>query len=104
MQRLGGRVVSIDEVNSSAKKGESLEDSVRVMSSYADLVVLRHPGKGAVGKAASKSFKPIINAGDGIGEHPTQALLDVFTIRYICFIYTFARYFSNLHSLVYKKY
>ena len=46
MQRLGGRVVSIDEVNSSAKKGETLEDSVRVMSSYADLVVLRHPGKG----------------------------------------------------------
>ena len=89
MQRLGGRVVSIDEVNSSAKKGESLEDSVRVMSSYADLVVLRHPGKGAVGKAASKSFKPIINAGDGIGEHPTQALLDVFTIRYIS--WTFAR-------------
>ena len=81
MQRLGGRVVSIDEINSSAKKGESLDDSVAVMSTYADLVVLRHPGLGTVAKAAQKSLKPIINAGDGIGEHPTQALLDVFTIR-----------------------
>ena len=81
MQRLGGRVISIDEINSSAKKGESLEDSVAVMSTYADLVVLRHPGLGTVAKAAQKSLKPIINAGDGIGEHPTQALLDVFTIR-----------------------
>ena len=66
---------------SSAKKGESLDDSVAVMSTYADLVVLRHPGLGTVAKAAQKSLKPIINAGDGIGEHPTQALLDVFTIR-----------------------
>ena len=81
MQRLGGGVVSIDEINSSAKKGESLDDSVAVMSTYADLVVLRHPGLGTVAKAAQKSLKPIINAGDGIGEHPTQALLDVFTIR-----------------------
>ena len=81
MHRLGGTVTSIDETSSSAKKGESLEDSVACVSSYVDLVVLRHPGKGAVAEAAKKSLKPIINAGDGIGEHPTQALLDVFTIR-----------------------
>ena len=81
MHRLGGTVTSIDETSSSAKKGESLEDSVACVSSYVDLVVLRHPGQGAVAEAAKKSLKPIINAGDGIGEHPTQALLDVFTIR-----------------------
>ena len=81
MQRLGGRVVGIDEVSSSARKGESLEDAIRVLSSYVDCLVLRHPGQGAVERVAAKSTKPIINAGDGIGEHPTQALLDVFTIR-----------------------
>ena len=52
------------------------------MSSLVDVIVLRHPGKGDVERVAEKSLKPIINAGDGIGEHPTQALLDVFTIRY----------------------
>jgi len=81
MQRLGGRVVGIDEVSSSARKGESLEDAIKVLSSYVDCLVLRHPGQGMVERVASKSCKPIINAGDGIGEHPTQALLDVFTIR-----------------------
>ena len=81
MQRLGGRVVEINEVSSSAKKGESLEDAIRVLSSYVDCVVLRHPGEGKVQDAAAKSHKPVINAGDGVGEHPTQALLDVFTIR-----------------------
>lgn len=81
MHRLGGSVLSMKESDSSAKKGESLEDSVRVMSSYADVVVIRHPQPGAVQKAAEHCLKPVINAGDGIGEHPTQALLDVFTIR-----------------------
>ena len=81
MQRLGGRVVGIDEVSSSARKGESLEDAIKVLSSYVDCLVLRHPGQGMVERVASKSCRPIINAGDGIGEHPTQALLDVFTIR-----------------------
>lgn len=82
MQRLGGRVIHMEESRSSTKKGESLEDSVQVMSGYADVVVLRHPEPGAVARAASVSTKPVINAGDGTGEHPTQALLDVFTIRY----------------------
>ena len=81
MQRLGGRVIYMDETSSSVKKGESLEDSIAVMSGYSDVVVLRHPEVGAMARAADVSQKPIINAGDGIGEHPTQALLDVFTIR-----------------------
>ncbi|CAH0604653.1 unnamed protein product [Chrysodeixis includens] len=81
MQRLGGSVIHTDATSSSAKKGETLEDSVSVMASYSDVVVLRHPEPGAVKRAARHSRKPIINAGDGIGEHPTQALLDVFTIR-----------------------
>ena len=81
MHRLGGRVVTMDESNSSSKKGESLEDAAQVMSGYADVVVLRHPEPGAVSRAAAACRKPVINAGDGVGEHPTQALLDVFTIR-----------------------
>lgn len=81
MQRLGGRVIYMDESSSSVKKGETLEDSIAVMSGYADIVVLRHPEVGAMARAAEVSQKPVINAGDGIGEHPTQALLDVFTIR-----------------------
>ena len=56
-------------------------DSVRMMMSYADVIVIRHPEIGAVQTAAAISRVPVINAGDGIGEHPTQALLDVFTIR-----------------------
>ncbi|XP_068154549.1 multifunctional protein r [Drosophila tropicalis] len=81
MQRLGGRVISMDQDTSSVKKGETLEDSIKVMASYADVMVLRHPEPGAVTRAASFSRKPLINAGDGVGEHPTQALLDIFTIR-----------------------
>ncbi|PNF18284.1 hypothetical protein B7P43_G16319 [Cryptotermes secundus] len=81
MQRLGGRVIIMDEASSSVKKGETLEDSIAVMAGYADVVVLRHPEPGAVSRAANYCRKPLINAGDGIGEHPTQALLDVFTIR-----------------------
>eukprot|EP00095_Tigriopus_kingsejongensis_P000738 maker-scaffold1408_size42850-snap-gene-0.11 protein:Tk00738 transcript:maker-scaffold1408_size42850-snap-gene-0.11-mRNA-1 annotation:"cad protein" len=81
MQRLGGRVIHMDVGSSSVKKGESLEDSVQVMGGYSDVVVLRHPEPGAVAQAARVCLKPVINAGDGVGEHPTQALLDVFTIR-----------------------
>lgn len=81
MQRLGGSVIHTDATSSSAKKGESLEDSVTVIGSYSDVVVLRHPEPGAVTRASRHCRKPIINAGDGVGEHPTQALLDVFTIR-----------------------
>lgn len=62
---------------------ESLDDldSVRMLMSYADVIVIRHPQVGAVQRAASVSRVPVLNAGDGIGEHPTQALLDIFTIR-----------------------
>lgn len=82
MQRLGGSVIPISEVKySSVSKGESLPDTVRTLECYADVIVLRHPEQGAAAIAASAARKPIINAGDGVGEHPTQALLDLFTIR-----------------------
>ena len=81
MERLGGSVIPINEVKySSVSKGESLPDTVRSLECYADVIVLRHPEKGASALAAQYARKPIINAGDGIGEHPTQALLDLFTI------------------------
>ncbi|XP_076180376.1 carbamoyl-phosphate synthetase 2, aspartate transcarbamylase, and dihydroorotase rudimentary [Ptiloglossa arizonensis] len=81
MERLGGRVIHMNCSTSSVKKGETLEDSVAVMAGYVDIVVMRHPEPGAVSKAAQHSRKPLLNAGDGVGEHPTQALLDIFTIR-----------------------
>jgi len=82
MERLGGSVIPINEVKySSVSKGESLPDTVRTLERYADVIVLRHPEVGASALAAQYASKPIINAGDGVGEHPTQALLDLFTIR-----------------------
>ncbi|KAM8953468.1 multifunctional protein CAD isoform 1-T1 [Pelodytes ibericus] len=81
MHRLGGSVLSFSESTSSSQKGESVTDSVQTMSCYADVLVLRHPDPGAVELAAKHCRKPVINAGDGVGEHPTQALLDIFTIR-----------------------
>jgi aspartate carbamoyltransferase catalytic subunit len=81
MERLGGSVIPINEVRySSVSKGESLPDTIRTLECYADVVVLRHPEVGASALAAEYARKPIINAGDGVGEHPTQALLDLFTI------------------------
>lgn len=81
MERLGGSVIPINEVRySSVSKGESLPDTVRTLECYADVIVLRHPEVGASALAAKYARKPIINAGDGPGEHPTQALLDLFTI------------------------
>src|SRR3972149_4840904 len=81
MERLGGSVIPINEVRySSVSKGESLPDTVRTLECYADVIVLRHPEVGASAPAAKYARKPVINAGDGIGEHPTQALLDLFTI------------------------
>jgi len=80
MQRLGGTVLQISEASSSVKKGESLEDTIRCLECYADFLVLRHPKTGAARQAALAASKPVINAGDGTGEHPTQALLDIFTI------------------------
>jgi aspartate carbamoyltransferase catalytic subunit len=82
MERLGGSVIPINEVRySSVAKGESLPDTIRTLECYADVIVLRHPETGSAALAAQYARKPIINAGDGIGEHPTQALLDLFTIQ-----------------------
>jgi len=82
MQRLGGAVIPISEVKySSVAKGESLPDTVRTLGCYADVIVLRHPEVGSAALAAKDARKPVITAGDGVGEHPTQALLDTFTIR-----------------------
>jgi aspartate carbamoyltransferase catalytic subunit len=81
IQRLGGTAIPINEVKySSVSKGESLPDTIRTLEAYADVIVLRHPEVGSAALAAKYARKPVINAGDGIGEHPTQALLDLFTI------------------------
>jgi aspartate carbamoyltransferase len=81
MERLGGSVIPINEVKySSVTKGESLTDTVRTLECYADVIVLRHPETGSAAIAAKAARKPVINAGDGTGEHPTQALLDLFTV------------------------
>jgi len=81
MLRLGGSVVSIKENTSSVTKGETLQDTIRTVGMYADVIALRHKESGAAALAAKYSTIPIINAGDGVGEHPTQAFLDAFTIR-----------------------
>jgi aspartate carbamoyltransferase catalytic subunit len=83
MHRLGGRVISTENAAefSSVAKGETLEDTIRIMNGYADVIVIRHYEVGAAKRAAAVSRVPIINAGDGVGQHPTQALLDLYTIR-----------------------
>ncbi len=81
MQRLGGSFIPLQGVNySSVSKGETLPDTVRTFACYSDVVVIRHPDLGSARIAADFSEKPVINAGDGVGEHPSQALLDFFTI------------------------
>jgi len=83
MHRLGGRVISTENAGdfSSAAKGETLEDTIRIMNGYADVIVIRHYELGSARRAAAVSRVPIINAGDGAGQHPTQSLLDLYTIR-----------------------
>lgn len=82
MQRLGGSVVSVVGLESSSlAKGETLSDTARVVETYADIIAVRHPKPGAPREMASAVQIPVLNAGDGAGEHPTQALLDLFTIR-----------------------
>lgn len=82
MLRLGGRALGFaDPGGTSAKKGETLADTIRMAAAYSDVIVLRHPQEGAARLAARFSDVPIINAGDGAGQHPTQTLLDLFTIR-----------------------
>jgi aspartate carbamoyltransferase catalytic subunit len=81
MERLGGSVIPIHGVQySSVSKGESLPDTIRTLECYADVIVLRHPEVGASALAARYATKPVISAGDGTGEHPTQGLLDLYTI------------------------
>jgi aspartate carbamoyltransferase catalytic subunit len=82
MQRLGGGVITVaDPKTSSAAKGESLADSARTVAGYADVIVIRHPRQGSAQEVADAVDVPVINAGDGAGQHPTQALLDVYTIQ-----------------------
>jgi aspartate carbamoyltransferase len=82
MQRLGGGVISMGSVESSSvAKGETLTDTARTVSQYADVIVIRHPRTGSAKEAAEAVPIPVINAGDGTGQHPTQALLDIYTIK-----------------------
>lgn len=82
MLRLGGGIISVASgATSSAAKGESIGDTALTVSQYADVIVMRHPQIGSAGEAAEVATVPVINAGDGAGQHPTQALLDVYTIQ-----------------------
>jgi aspartate carbamoyltransferase catalytic subunit len=83
MYRLGGSVISTENAAefSSVAKGETLEDTVRILNGYADVLVIRHHEVGSAKRAASVSRIPVVNAGDGAGQHPTQALLDLYTIH-----------------------
>ena len=82
VQRLGGRCITISDVAAtSMRKGESLYDTIRMLSSYADAIVIRHPNEGAARLAARASDRPVLNAGDGAGQHPTQTILDLLTMQ-----------------------
>ena len=107
MQRLGGRVQTITASYSSTQKGETLQDTIRTLSCYSDALVVRHPDPSSAEIAANSSPIPILNAGNGSVEHPTQAFLDLFTIReelgsvnnhYITFVGDL-RYGRTVHSL-----
>ena len=80
MYRLGGKVINFDRESSSLTKGETFEDTIKTLNNYADIMVLRHSQKGFVDKAAKLLSIPLINGGNGDGEHPTQALIDLYTI------------------------
>jgi len=82
INRLGARVITVaSAASSSVSKGETLDDTIRTIDGYVDVIVMRHPMKGAAQLAADNASHPVINAGDGTGQHPTQALLDLYTIR-----------------------
>ena len=82
VQRLGGKVIGFaDGANTSAKKGETLADTARIISSYADAIIQRHPQDGAARVTAEFSHVPVLNAGDGTNQHPSQTLLDLVTIH-----------------------
>lgn len=82
MKRLGGEVIGFSEpTTTSAQKGETLHDAMKIMGYYSDIMVIRHPAAGSAQEAAEASDTPVINGGDGPNEHPTQTLLDLFTIK-----------------------
>ncbi len=82
MNRLGGRVLGFADAKvSSASKGETIHDTIKVVEKYSDVIVIRHPLEGAARVAAEATKKPVINAGDGANQHPTQTLLDLYTIK-----------------------
>ncbi len=82
MNRLGARVIGFSDVNAtSTTKGETLKDTIKMVSNYADLIVMRHPLEGAARYASEQSSVPIVNAGDGANQHPSQTLLDMYSIR-----------------------
>lgn len=82
VNRLGARVIGFpDSRNTSVTKGETLEDTIRIVSNYVDMIVMRHPVEGAAAIAASVSPVPVVNAGDGSNQHPTQTLLDMYSFR-----------------------
>ena len=81
MKRLGGEVVNLSSVGSSVAKGETLYDTMQMVDGYADIAVIRHPRQGAAQYSADAIGIPVLNAGDGAGNHPTQTMLDLFTIR-----------------------
>ena len=110
MQRLGGHVISSpNSAATSAAKGESIADTVRVLENYADLIVIRHPNEGAARVAAKYASVPVINAGDGSHEHPTQTLCDLYTLRrekkslkdLNVVLYGDLKHGRTVHSLVY---
>jgi len=82
VNRLGGRIIGFSEASStSVSKGESLKDTILTVANYSDLIVMRHPIEGSARYASEVSGVPIINAGDGANQHPTQTLLDLYSIR-----------------------
>jgi aspartate carbamoyltransferase catalytic subunit len=83
MQKLGGGILTVENAveSSSAAKGETIADTIRVVGTYADAIAIRHFQRGSAAAAAAISPVPVINAGDGVGEHPTQALMDIYTIQ-----------------------
>ena len=110
MNRLGGAVLAVPDADaSSAAKGESLADTVRVVSAYADVIVLRHPAEGAARLAADVATVPVVNAGDGAHEHPTQTICDLYTLYRECgrvqgltvTLYGDLKYGRTVHSLAY---
>jgi aspartate carbamoyltransferase catalytic subunit len=109
VSRLGGKVIGFTDANSSSvSKGESLRDTIKTVCNYSDLIVMRHPREGSARFASEVSSVPIINAGDGANQHPTQTLLDLYTIKqtqgkldnlHIAFVGDL-KYGRTVHSLV----